>query len=602
MTDEALDITTIKTLPELFRARVRATPEKIAYWHFDVGSNTWQSTTWESVASEVGRWQAALRREGLQPGDRVGIMLRNGREWVVFDQAALGLGLVTVPLYVDDRADNVAYIVQDAGIRLLLVEGKRQWQRLQQVGGELSEVRRIVSVRSISEEDEPRDPRLESLSDWIFGLHGALATHAGAPTDLASIVYTSGTTGRPKGVMLSHDNILFNVHGASTCAVLGGEDRFLSFLPLSHMLERTGGYYLPMLVGAEVSFARSVNQLAEDLQTQRPTVLISVPRIYERFHAKVQQNLRKQSPLKQRLFRKAVEVGWQRFLYEQGRAGWRPGLLLWPILKRKVADRILGLLGGRMRFAICGGAAMPPEVGREFIGLGLTLLQGYGLTETSPVISVNRPEDNIPESIGTVLPGIEVMIGAQDELLTRSRSVMLGYWNNPEATQATIDRDGWLHTGDQARIDAGGHLYITGRIKDIIVLGNGEKVPPADMEMAIAMDPLIEQVMIIGEGRPFLSALIVLNPDEWRQLAEMLSVRPDDPESLRQKFVEKAVLARVNEAIRAFPGYAQIRRAALTLDPWTIDAGLITPTMKMKRGQIIKRFADDIERLYRENA
>ncbi|MGF1547767.1 MAG: AMP-dependent synthetase/ligase [Thiotrichales bacterium] len=602
MTEEKLDLKQIATLPSLFRARVAQTPDKIAYWQFDVANNSWQSTTWRAIASEVARWQAAMLRDGLQRGDRVGIMLRNSREWVVFDQAALGLGLVTVPLYLDDRPDNVAYIVRDAGIRLLLVEGRRQWQRLQQVGGDLQEVVRIVSVRTIEEEDAPRDPRLESLADWIFGLHGALAAEEGAAQDLATIVYTSGTTGRPKGVMLSHDNILFNVAGANSCAELGGSDRFLSFLPLSHMLERTGGYYLPMLVAAEVSFARSVNQLAEDLQTQRPTVLISVPRIYERFHARILQNLRKQPAFKQRMFRTAVQIGWQRFLHEQGRGGWRPGFVLWPLLKKKVADKLLGLLGGRLRFAICGGAAMPPEIAREFIGLGLTLLQGYGLTETSPVISVNRPEDNIPESIGTVLPGIEVMIGANDELLSRSRCVMLGYWNNPTATAATIDADGWLHTGDQARIDAAGHLHITGRIKDIIVLGNGEKVPPADMEMAIALDPLFEQVMLLGEGRAYLAALIVLNPEEWKALSEMLGVNAADPESLQHKFVQKAVLARVNDSIRAFPGFAQVRRVHIALDPWTIEAGLITPTMKMKRAQIVKRFSHEIDELFGDGA
>lgn len=551
------------------------------------------------MAKEVGRWQQALEKEGLKPGERVAIMAKNCREWVVFDQAALGLGLVTVPLYTDDRPDNAAYIINSADVKLLVVEGKRQWRRLQTVKEKLAHLQRIVSIHTIEEEDEPEDPRLIALSEWIFGLEGPLHSRESDRLELATIVYTSGTTGRPKGVMLSHDNILFNAWGASRCAVVNHTDRFLSFLPLSHMLERTGGYYMPMLVGAEVAFARSVNQLADDLKTQQPTVLISVPRIYEKVYGKIMSGLKKQSNLKQWMFHTAVDIGWRKFLFQQGRGKRHPSLLLWPLFNKLVASKVMAALGGKLRLAVCGGAAMPPEIARVFTGLGLPLLQGYGLTETSPVICVNRPESNIPESIGKAMEGIEVRIGPQQELLSRSRSVMLGYWDNEKATRDTIDKDGWLHTGDQARIDEYGHLYITGRIKEIIVLGNGEKVPPNDMEMAITMDPLIEQVMVLGEGRSYLAALMVLEPTEWKKLAKTLGVDPKDPDSLKQRFVEKAVLAKAAAQLAAFPGYAQIRRAQLLLTPWTVDDGLLTPTLKMKRPQITTRFKEEIESLYR---
>ncbi len=242
---------------------------------------------------------------------------------------------------------------------------------------------------------------------------------------------------------------------------------------------------------------------------------------------------------------------------------------------------------------------MPPDIARVFIGLGLPMVQGYGMTETSPVICVNRPDNNIPESIGQALPGVEVRIGEKDELQTRSRSVMLGYWNNQQATDDTIDSDGWLHTGDQVRVNETGHYFITGRIKEIIVLGNGEKVPPADMEMAVAMDPLIEQIMVVGEARSYLVALAVLDPAEWKLLARELGVDANDPESLRQKFVEKAVLARISQQLASFPGYAQIRRVHMLLEPWTVDGGLLTPTLKMKRPQITQQFSEEIEALYR---
>ncbi len=598
----ALPADRLTSLPALFRERVAATPHKVAYRHFDPAARQWCATSWSAMATEVGRWQQGLLAEGLAPGDRVAIMLRNSREWVVFDQAALGLGLVTVPLYVDDRPDNVAHIVREAGVKLLVVEGRRQWKRLQQVKEALAGLQRIVSITRIEAEDEPQDARLQSLDDWLFGREGEVLARESQAGDLATIVYTSGTTGRPKGVMLSHRNILHNTQAAARAyrGILSAQDRFLSFLPLSHMLERTGGYYLPMLVGAEVVYARSVQQLAEDLQQQRPTILISVPRIYERVYARIQSGLQKQPPRARRIFERAVAVGWYRFQYRQGRVPWHPRLLWWPLLRRLVADKVMARLGGRLRFAVCGGAALPPEIARLFLGLGLPVLHGYGLTETSPVISANRPDDNLPESVGLPLDGIEVRIGEQDELLTRSPSVMLGYWQNEAATRAAIDADGWFHTGDQARIDERGHIFLTGRIKDILVLTNGEKVPPADMEMAIALDPLVEQVMVIGEGRPFLAALVVLDREQWRALAGELGVDPDDPASLRERFVEKAVLARIQRRLAEFPGYAVIRRAWLSLEPWTVDDGLLTPTLKVKRPQVLRRYADAVEALYRD--
>ncbi|MBS0003118.1 MAG: long-chain fatty acid--CoA ligase, partial [Thioalkalivibrio sp.] len=488
-----------ESLAGLFRERVHANPTKIAYRQYDHARGDWVRCTWADLAAEVGRWQFALRREGLEPGDRVAMMLRNCREWVTFDQAALGLGLITIPLYTDDRADNIAYILEQAGVKLLLVEGKIQWRRLAPARDRMPTVKSIISLHSIEDEDLPGDPRLKMAPDWLFGLDGELITRSVEPDALATIVYTSGTTGRPKGVMLSHRNILFNAHAASQCGPLNQDDIFLSFLPLSHTLERTAGCYLPMMIGAEVAFARSIPQLGEDLTVIRPTVLISVPRIYESVYAKIQTGLKQKSAFARRLFRLTVDTGWARFEHEQGRVGWSPRLLLWPLLDRLVARKVRARLGGRMQYAVCGGAPLPPPIARFFTGLGLPVYHGYGLTESSPVVSANRPDDNLPASIGLPLPGVETRVGPKDELLTRSPSVMLGYWQNEEATKAAIDEDGWLHTGDKARFDERGHIFITGRIKDIIVLGNGEKLPPADMEMAIQLDSLFEQVMLVGE-------------------------------------------------------------------------------------------------------
>jgi len=254
-------------------------------------------------------------------------------------------------------------------------------------------------------------------------------------------------------------------------------------------------------------------------------------------------------------------------------------------------------LGGRMHLAASGGAPLPTPIAKVFIGLGLNLIQGYGLTETSPILTANPEGDNDPSSVGVPLRGLELRIGENDELLARGPSIMLGYWDNPEATAAVIDADGWFHTGDKARIE-NNHVYITGRLKEILVLANGEKVPPADMEMAIALDPLFEQVMVIGDARPFLTAVTVLNPEQWEGYARGMGLDPDDPASLLDQDLQQALCEKLSGRLSEFPGYAQVRAITCRLEPWTIDNRLITPTMKLKRNRIMEHFAADIERMY----
>ncbi|VAW58222.1 Long-chain-fatty-acid--CoA ligase [hydrothermal vent metagenome] len=598
MGTESIQESEINSLPGLFRARLERTPNATAFRQYDVASQSWTASSWQEMANEVSRWQAAFDKDNLQPGDKVAIMVKNSREWIVFDQAALGLGLVSVPLYADDRPENVAYIIGHAEIKLLFVQDKSQWKRLLKADVDLGGLQRIISLKRISEEDAPDDSKLESLSDWLFGLTGDLQCKEGDIDGLATIVYTSGTTGRPKGVMLSHRNILVNAFALSRCTDWRSDERFLSFLPLSHMLERTAGCFLPMVLGSEVTFSRSVALLADDLQQQKPTTLISVPRIYERVYGKIQEGLKQKSFIARFLFNAAVNVGWQKFQREQGRGGWHPKLLFWPMLNKLVASKILDKLGGELRVAVCGGAALSEEVARLFIGLGLPLAQGYGLTEASPVITVNRIEDNIPASIGLALPGIDIRVGKNDELQSYSHSNMLGYWKNEQATKENYTEDGWLKTGDKARIDDDGHVYITGRLKDIMVLANGEKIPPNDMEMAIILDELFEQVVIIGEARAYLSAIVVLDPKAWAELAVNLSIHPDSPDAFKQRNVEKAILNRVADRLKSFPGYAKIRQIHVTLEPWTVDGGLLTPTLKVKRAKVMEKFSAEVDALY----
>jgi long-chain acyl-CoA synthetase len=582
------------SLHGLFLERVKRTPGNIAYRYFDAHREAWLTLTWAQTFDQMTRWQVALRREELTPGDRVALMLRNCPEWVMFEQAAMSLGLVVVPLYTVDRPDNVAYIINDAQAKVLLFETAEQWQALRTVRDQLGGIKRLVSIDKIPEDNEPR---LQCAQDWLPAQGSKGWERVRDRDSLATVIYTSGTTGKPKGVMLSHYNILYNAYASSMIFSLRQDDCSLSFLPLSHTFERTMSCLFMMSAGA-VAYARSIPLLSDDLLIIRPTALVAVPRIYERIYNAIHAKLEQGPPLRYKLFKLAVDVGWHRFERQQGRAGWHPKLLLWPLLKRLVADKVMDRLGGRLRISISGGAALSPKVSRLFIAFGLPLIQGYGLTETSPVISANHVDNNYPSSVGLPLSGIEVRIGEHNALLVRGPSNMLGYLNNPAATAAMIDRDGWLNTGDTARISETGHIYITGRLKEIIVMSNGEKVPPADIEEAILRDRLFEQVMVYGEGRSILVALMVVNPEQWQAFAKQVGVRADMPESLHDSRVEQQVLDRIAEKIREFPGYANVRRVLLLTEPWSIENGLLTPTLKLKRPQVEARYAKQIEQLY----
>ncbi|MES9925209.1 MAG: long-chain fatty acid--CoA ligase [Candidatus Thiodiazotropha endolucinida] len=576
------------TIGAVFQERVKRSPDATAYIQYDEEREVWQETSWSEMAQLVARWQAAFRNENLRPGDRVAIMLRNCREWAIFDLAAQCLGLITVPLYTNDRPENIGYILQDAGIRLLLLENNEQWQELQQIRNQLAGLNRIVSLHKV--DPMGLQPHLVSIEEWLPDqTNDGLQVIDVASKDLATIVYTSGTTGRSKGVMLSHHNILWDIESGVKVIDIYTTDTFLSFLPLSHTLERTVGYYLALVSGAATAYARSIPQLAEDLETIKPTILVSVPRIFERVYAKIQDKLENDSAIARGIFSLAVETGWTHFEFQQGRSSWSPKLWLWPLLEKIVARKIQDKLGGRLRIAVSGGAPLSPDIAKVFIGLGVPILQGYGLTETSPIISANTHENNFPASVGKPFPGIEVKINEYEELLCRAPNVMMGYWNNRNATSEVIDADGWFHTGDKAKIEDG-YIFITGRLKEIIVMANGEKVPPADMEMCISMDSLFDQVLVLGEGKPYLSAIMVLNPEH----AQILGLNPGNISEQQMQ----ELLARINNHLDNFPGYAKIIRVTVLGEPWSVENGLITPTLKLKRKNILERYAKEYDEMY----
>ena len=539
-----------------------ATPERILYRQFLEGG--WRDVSAREIAAYAARWQAFLRAEGLAPGDRVALCLKNGIHWVAADQGALGLGIVVVPLYADDNPENVAWCLENSGARLLVAESSRMADALQGVAASLPRVLCLAADPGSGHDAvEAALPRQAAAFEATPLEDGALAT----------ICYTSGTAGRPKGVMLTHGNILANVSGCERLRLARSDDVFLSLLPLSHMFERTGGYYLPLAIGAKVTYARSISQLAEDLASERPTVMFAVPRVFEKFAARVDEALAK-SPVKKRLFDLVVAAGGRA---ERREAGPVDRIVL-ALLRNRVAKPVLARLGGRMRFAVLGGAPLDPAIAWLFPGLGLPVLQGYGMTEASPVISVNRLEGNVPESVGMPLDNVEARVAADGELLARGPSIMKGYWNNPEASAKSLDREGWLHTGDLAEI-RNGMIFIRGRLKDVLVLSNGEKLPPQDVELAILGDGVFEQGILIGEGRPFLTFVSVTRETD-----------------------EKNLVQRANERLKAFPRYIRVRRVLTTREPWTVENGLLTPTLKVKREKVQKKFGPEIERAYAAGA
>ncbi len=535
-----------------------ATPDLALYRQ--CRGDAWTDVTVAELARLIGRWQSAFTALGLVEGDRVALCVKNSVEWVSIDLAALGLGLVIVPLYVDDNAENVAWCAGNAEARLVIIETTRMAEAFIRCSESAAPVH---VLRPDAGSDLPSVATLlpESAAAPIF--------RSLPESTLATICYTSGTSGRPKGVMLSHGNIIANVRSCQETGMARSSDVFLSILPLSHMFERTGGYYLPLSIGAKVVFSRGVAQIADDLAAQAPTVMFAVPRIFEKFLARIDQTL-SGSAAKRWLFEQCVARGWR---VAQGGAGALDAVAT-PVLRALVAKPILARLGGRLRLTVVGGAALDPVIARTFIGLGLHMLQGYGMTEASPVISVNREDNNDPESVGPALPDVDVKLGQNGELLARGANIMQGYWMNPEATLASVDGEGWLHTGDIAEMREG-RIYIRGRVKDILVMSNGEKLPPQDVEFALAHDPVFEQVMLVGEGRPFLTLLTVSRETD-----------------------EKLLLERANGLLRNFPRWVRIRKVIATQDPWSIENGLLTPTLKLKRPLVLARFKDAIDTAY----
>ena len=594
----------LKTLDQFILARTAVAPHTEALRQFDRRSNTWERISYRDLSERIMVWRRAFAKLGLERGDRVAILLPNGVDSVCCDQAVLANGYVPVPLHAIDTAGSSAYIIADSEAKVLVTTRQNRWDSIYLAHTVMPKLKEVIFTEESAPEHRNDGVRHWDLENWLATGHDVTELPEGPQEDdLAAIVYTSGTTGRPKGVMLSHKNVVSNVVNTLKTVLPAPGSVFLSFLPVSHTFERQCGYYLALGMGCTIVYTRSIQQLAEDFRIVRPNVIISVPRIYERIYAKVQAKLARESAFVRFMFNWAVEVGWRRFCkrfgmpVEKTSTSWLDPVI-WPVLDRLVSRTLLDQFGGQVQIAISGGAALSNKIAKVFCGLGLVITQGYGMTESSPIIAGNSTSYNHPHTVGKPLPGTQVRLGADNEIQVKSDSIMKGYWNRPQDTKDAFTEDGWFKTGDVGEFDDEGYLRIVGRIKEIIVTSTGEKVPPADLEQAIEIDPLFEQSYVIGENRPFISTIIVLNKEEWKKLATTLNLDPNDPESLHATVTRNAVLKRIKAAAKDFPQYALPRNAWLTLDPWTIDNELLTPTLKLKRKALAQKYAPQIQTLY----
>ena len=596
------ELEVLRTIPELLTHHLEHRPQIPIYKFYDNRTKQWQTLTVQETYERVQRWAHAFAALGLKRGERVAMLLPNGIDAICFDLAALTCALVPVPLHAIDTPGSSAFILRDSGARFLVTTKLNRWRDIG-AAMDLPDLNTVVITDEGFETETHENRIVTSIDHWLSTGEGSELPPGPEPTDLAGLVYTSGTTGKPKGVMLTHRNILSNINGVLNSICPDINEVWLSFLPLSHTFERLASYYLALGFGNLVAFNRNIGLLQDDLRVIRPTIMMSVPRVYEKIYSKIQDRLAQKSPFVRRLFNWAVDVGWRRFCRENGLpcpAGFSAIFdpLVAGFLDKKVGAGIRNIFGGRPYVFISGGAAFNQQVAKTFLALGVRILQGYGMTEASPVVCVNKLGSNHPQTVGIPLSNLETKLGPNDELMVRGPNVMVGYWMRPEDTKAILTEDGWLKTGDQADIYKSGHIRIKGRIKEIIVTSTGEKIPPGDLEQAIETDNLFDQVMAVGEDRPYIACLAVVNPEQFEVFVKELGKDPKAEGILMDKEVRNAALRRIKALTRDFPNYGIPRNVRLLSEPWTIESGLLTPTLKLKRARIRERFAAEINELY----
>ena len=557
------------------------------------------------VADRVRHAARGLSSLGVRRGDRVAILSENRPEWAIADYACLTAGLADVPIYPTLPADQIAYILKDSGAVAIFISNKAQADKIREIRTQVPGLKTVIGFDEI--------PGLTNMSMAELEKRGgdaetslAIATYREdaltvKPNDLATIIYTSGTTGEPKGVMLTHDNIYSNVAASMKAIPFEGNDVGLSFLPLSHIFERMAGHYMMFATGTSIAYAESIDTVPANMQEVRPTLVLSVPRLYEKMYARVLESALTGGFLKKNIFFWARGVA-ERWANEK-LAGKEPGWMLgkqYGIAQKLVFSKLKTRTGGRLRYFVSGGAPLAPEINKFFYAAGLEILEGYGLTETSPVIAVNTPENFRIGTVGKAIDGVEIKIAADGEILTRGPHVMKGYYNKPDATREAIDPDGWFHTGDIGEL-RDGFLAITDRKKDIIVTAGGKNIAPQPLENKVKTNKYVAQAVMLGDKRKFPSMLIVPNFEQLERWAKNRNIIwTDRAQLLRMPTILAKMEQEVNKELAGAAHFEVPKKIGLIEHDFSIEKGELTPTQKVKRRAIDKNYKALIDSLYDE--
>ena len=570
------------------------------------GFDSWST---EEFVDQIRNLSLGLDGMGMHPGDRVAIMSESRPEWVIADLAILTAGAVTVPVYPTLAATQAAYILADSGARVAIVSDAAQLAKLREIR-HLTPALEAIVVIDLPAAGGKAGASVLTLADLMARGHASLerdptlpSRHATkiatvAPADLATIIYTSGTTGEPKGVMLTHDNIVANVHGCHTVLKKGPDDVALTFLPLSHSFERTV-IYSYLTDGVTIVFAENMDSVARDLPATAPTMLTAVPRVFEKLHARITDTVAQSSAIRRKMFARAFEIGLARVRRAQaGEGSLAPSGWQDHVGDALVFRKIRARVGGRLRLLVSGSAPLSPSIAEFFAAAGLPILEGYGLTETAPVLTANPLERPKFGTVGTAIAGVELRIAEDGEILARGPNVMRGYWNKPDETAAVLV-DGWFHTGDIGRLDADGYLTITDRKKDLLVTSGGKKVAPQPIEARLKANGLVAEAMVVGDRRRFPAVLIVPNFSVLGVRLKGLG-RDDAP---REELVRRGDVVGLYEEIvealnRDLAQFEQLKRVALLPAEFTIESGELTPTLKVRRSVVEARWKDAIDALY----
>lgn len=591
------------TIVEVFERamRVHARADLLNYKR----GGAWRSISSEDFLRRVRRVALGLHALGLGRGDRAGILSESSPEWVVVDVGCQFAGVINVPVYPTLAPQQVCYILEDSGARLLFVQNSAALERVRAAVGGCKGLLSVVVMEGEAggdgaltlEELEARGAELEATRPGLLEeLSGAIS-----PEDLATIIYTSGTTGEPKGVMLTHSNVVSNLIGTSERLAFTPEDVVLSVLPLSHVFER-GAMYMYLHHGAKVYFAESIEKVGENLREVRPTLVVAVPRLYEKIYARIKEKAAGSGKAKTVILMWAVRVA-RRWA---SRVVWKKPVPAWLALEHKLASRIVFSkwregVGGRIRLFLAGGAALPEELGLIFYGAGLPIVQGYGLTETSPVITVNGPVDNRVGTVGRPIRHVEVRIAEDGEIESRGPNVMRGYYNKPDATREVFTADGWFKTGDIGTLDAEGYLRITDRKKELFKTSGGKYVAPQPIEQRIKRSRFVNQVVLIGNGRKFAAALIVPDWEMLRSYAQHKGLDCKTPaEFCRNPRVIDLMQRQIDSVTEDLSRFERVKRVALLERELTVEGGELTPTLKVKRRIVDEKYKEIIDRLYAE--